>query len=160
MKTKSIGCYNSYCFKYNYSDTFLNSSHIFQLNSLSLSLSLSLSVFIIVSSAPSDKQCQSLLQVSLQHKECTPHGDCTGLTCVKTLSIMSINTSFTVDKCRDPILVIVTVTTTNGNTYHLTFDQSTTGTIDGHSFNWSMSRNDSYLQVKVHLNYYLLILHV
>ena len=119
----------------------------FNLNKcISLSLSLSLIVFIsIVSSAPSDEQCQSLLQVS---SECTPHGNCTGLTCVKTISIISVTTSFTVEKCRDPVLVNVIVTYI-GNIYYYTFFQSTTGTIGSYTFNWIMSRNDSYVQVEV-----------
>ena len=112
-----------------------------------------------ISSAPSDEQCQSLLQVSSENTQCTPHGNCTGLTCVKTVLIVSITTSFTVEKCHDPVLVNVIVTA-NGNTYHRTFDQTTTGTIDSYSFNWIMSRNDSYVQVEVQLNYNLLILHI
>ena len=109
----------------------------------------------IVSSGPSDEQCQSLLQVSSGSIQCTPHGDCTGLTCVN--SIISTTSTFIVDKCQDPVLVNVIVTA-NNNTYHRTFDQSTTGTIDNYAFNWIMSRNDSYIQVEVQLNYLLLIL--
>ena len=134
---------------------------ILQLQStLSLSLSLSLIVLIsTISSASSDEQCQSLLQVSSGYPQCTPHGNCTGLTCVKTVLVVSITTSFTVEKCHDPVLVNVIVTA-SGNTYHLTFDHSTTGTIDSYTFNWIMSRNDSYVQVEVQLNYNLLILHI
>ena len=100
----------------------------------------------IVSSAPSDEQCQSLLQVS---SECTPHGNCTGLTCFN--SITSTNSTFTVDKCQDPVLVNVSFIA-NGTTYQHVFNQSTTVTSNSYLFNWTMSRNASYVQVKVRIN--------
>ena len=137
--------YMLHIYIYNYNPI----SHSF---SLSLSLSISLIVFIsIVSSAQSDEQCQSLLQVSSGNTQCTPHGNCTGLTCVNIVLGMSVTTSFPVEKCRDPVLVNVIVTA-NSNTHHLTFNQSTTGTIGSYTFNWIMSRNDSYVQVEVQLN--------
>ena len=113
----------------------------------SLSLSLFLLVFIsIVSSAPSDEQCQSLLQVSSGNTQCTPHGDCTGLTCVNSMT--STNSTFIVDKCQDPVLVNVTVTV-NGTTYQYTFNQSTNVTINSSSFYWTMNRNNLQVQVQV-----------
>ena len=128
------------CFCINYSNLSLSLPP-------SLSLSLFLLVFIsIVSSAPSDEQCQSLLQVSSGNTQCTPHGDCTGLTCVNSMT--STNSTFIVDKCQDPVLVNVTVTT-NGTTYQYTFNQSTNVTINSSSFYWTMNRNNLNIQVQV-----------
>ena len=125
----------------------------FMLHTLSISLIVCIS---IVSSVPSDEQCQSLLQVSSGNTQCTPHGDCTGLTCVNSMT--STNSTFTVDKCQDPVLVNVSVTT-NGNTYQRIFNQSTNVMSGIYMFNWTMNRNATYIQVMVRLNINVYIYH-
>ena len=103
-----------------------------------------------VNTSHSIEQCQSLITASISDEPvCEPLGDCTGLNCFSTA--LNKTVTFVVQKCKDPVLVNITVVDQIGAVL-LNGVISGPTIIENDEFNININtftRNASYLNVQV-----------
>lgn len=79
---------------------------------------------------------------------CQSLGNCTGLQCLNASS--GIITSFTVDKCQDPLLVTLTLISNNETLLYDTYNATTTIMVtDNLMIKLNTTRNATYAWIKV-----------
>ncbi len=92
------------------------------------------------------EECQALVEASQNNPSCEAIGNCSGLQC--QLQTFSGYSSFTVDKCRDPVAVLLRVVSTDFD-FEGEYLESGSMEYEGVEIHVGMLRNFTHLDVNV-----------